>query len=405
MEARDLGNKNGDDEGDEHGEREPGVATLLADGVSGEDGEALVADGEDVAPLEHDEGDEVDALADVVEVFKLVGGVAVEAVRVGLEGEDEGVEGDACFLVHVQEEHGVSDDGLHDADEEVRLGVDLEVDEVVLFVVAGREAEEVEFFFLHDEREGEEEVGEDADDDHEEGAEGEWDAEEDVHQHRPDLGPAACGEQVGDDLLQVLEDQAAEADRVDDGVEFVEQDQVGCLDGDVAAGDDGDADVRGAQCGSVVDAVAGHRDDVVARLELLDDAVFLFGRGAGEDDLFVLADGVPLLTVEGGYVWAVDEETASRAEGLLLVFVVAGEWPQVVDSVWLRRTAEDAHVPGNGGRCQAKVAGHHEEADACTAAGRDGPRGLGTGQVDDAKDANHRQVVDTPGQDLIIEVV
>lgn len=324
MEARNLGNKNGDDEGDKHGEGQPGVAALLADRVRGEDGEALVADGKDVAPLEHDEGDEVDALADVVEVGELLGGVAVEAVGVGLEGEDEGVEGDAGFLVHVQEEHGVGDECFHDADEEVGLGVDLEVDEVVFLMVAGREAEEVEFFLFHDEGEGEEEVREDADDDHEEGAERQRDPEEDVHQHRPDLGPAACGEQVGDDLLQILEDEAAEADRVNDGVELVEQDEVGCLNGDVAAGDDGDADIRSAQCGSVVDAVAGHRDDVVARLELLDDAVFLFGRGSGEDDLFVLADGVPLLVAEGGNAWAVDEETASRAERLLLVFVVAG---------------------------------------------------------------------------------
>ena len=41
-------------------------------------------------------------------------------------------------------------DGLHDTDEEVGLGIDLEVDEVILLGVTRREAQKVELFLLHD---------------------------------------------------------------------------------------------------------------------------------------------------------------------------------------------------------------------------------------------------------------
>lgn len=167
--------------------------------------------------MEDDERDEVNRLSNGVEVGEFGFGVAVEARRVLFEDEPHGLDGDAGVAPVVEEVHGVRTDGLHDTDEEVGLRVNLEIDEMVLFHVPRLLREEVEFFLFHDEGEGEEEVGKDTDDDHEEGGEREGYAEEDVEEDGPDFGPGACGKEVGDDLLQVLEDEAAEADAGYDG--------------------------------------------------------------------------------------------------------------------------------------------------------------------------------------------
>jgi hypothetical protein len=60
----------------------------------------------------------------------------------------------------------------------------------------------------------------------------------------------------------------------------------GGLAGDVGAGlAHGDADVGAAQRGCVVDAVAGHRDDLAQRAQGVGDPQLRLGRAAGEDDL------------------------------------------------------------------------------------------------------------------------
>ena len=74
----------------------------------------------------------------------------MEAFGVALECKDQVGKGDTGVTPHIQEEHGVGTEGFHDTDKQVRLAVDAEVDEMVLGWTAWWEAEEVEFFFLHD---------------------------------------------------------------------------------------------------------------------------------------------------------------------------------------------------------------------------------------------------------------
>ena len=69
-----------------------------------------------------------------------------------------------------------------------------------------------------------------------------------------------------------------------DGKAIVEQDDRCRLAGDVGAAlAHRHADVGGAQRRPVVDAVAGHRDDLAAALQCLDDAKLLRRHDAGED--------------------------------------------------------------------------------------------------------------------------
>ena len=95
------------------------------------------------------------------------------------------------------------------------------------------------------------------------------------------------GEDVGEELADVLEDRAPFLDRVDDAREVVvEEDHVRRLLRHVGAGDPhGDADVRGPERGGVVHAVAGDRDNVPLALEALDHEHLLLCRDAGEQDL------------------------------------------------------------------------------------------------------------------------
>src|SRR5699024_11247349 len=73
-----------------------------------------------------------------------------------------------------------------------------------------------------------------------------------------------------------------ESDRVGDRVEVVaHQDDVGRLQGDVGAGDDAEAEVRGGQGGRVVDAVPDHRHPVTGPLQLLDRGDLLRGQHPG----------------------------------------------------------------------------------------------------------------------------
>lgn len=84
-----------------------------------ENAHALVADAEQIVPLHDHERDKVHRLSHSVEVRELLRGVAVEALRVALEDEEELVNGYACGAPHVEEEHCVRGDCLHCADEQV----------------------------------------------------------------------------------------------------------------------------------------------------------------------------------------------------------------------------------------------------------------------------------------------
>lgn len=54
LDAGCLGHEHGDEERGQHTGKEPEVAALRADGVGLQDGQAAVADGENVAPLDND---------------------------------------------------------------------------------------------------------------------------------------------------------------------------------------------------------------------------------------------------------------------------------------------------------------------------------------------------------------
>ena len=119
------------------------------------------------------------------------------------------------------------------------------------------------------------------------------------HQHGQRRDDEAPGHQEGDDdeprledgaahLVDdpgehALEDRAAVLHEVDDARQALarEHDAGGAL-GHVGGAADGDADLGLAQRGRVVDAVAGHADDVPGGLEALDDAVLVLGEDLGE---------------------------------------------------------------------------------------------------------------------------
>lgn len=142
--------------------------------------------------------------------------------------------------------------------------------------------------------------------------------ETDIGHDGPELGKGTSGEEVADDLLEVVKDDAAVLDSLDDGGEGVEQDHVGSLDGNVGAAAHGDADVGGLERRGVVDAVARHGDDA-AVLELLDDAQLLLGRGAGKDDLFVLREDLPLVCAHAHQIRTAEHDGLTGS-GILFFF-------------------------------------------------------------------------------------
>jgi hypothetical protein len=129
----------------------------------------------------------------------------------------------------------------------------------------------------------------------------------------------------------------------------------GCLAGYFgAAPAHGDADVGGVQGGAVVDAVAGHRDDLPAGAQRVDDGDLLLRGGAGEDP--GAAFGVRAAVVGA----AVEDGFPGR---------------------------DDAEVGGDRGGGGGVVAGDQDRGDAGLPAGRDGGRGGGPGWVEDRNEA------------------
>jgi len=129
LNARLHGDEDGNDERCDNAAEEVGVSAFGGEGVGLEDGHALVADGEEVAPLHYyegyagEEGDvsrgserevqggtgglQVDALSGCVEFSELLCRVTVETFGVILEAEEELVYGDAGVFPHVEEKHGM----------------------------------------------------------------------------------------------------------------------------------------------------------------------------------------------------------------------------------------------------------------------------------------------------------
>ncbi|KAF5133338.1 hypothetical protein E5D57_003962 [Metarhizium anisopliae] len=406
LNAGDFCDENRNGERNHHAQNEPRVAPLLRDGIGLHDAQPAVAHCQNVPPLQDHQGDKVDALPDGVEMRQLILRVAVEAIRVLFKGKEQAADGDARLLPVVEEEHGVRGDGLHEAREEVGLDVDLKRDEMVPLVVSGGQGQQVELLALHDEGKREEQVGEDADDDHEERAQRERHAEEDVDQHRPDLRPRPGGEQVRNHLLEILEHQPAPADGLDDGVESVEQHQVRRLDGNIAAGDNGDANIGRSEGRRVVDTVAGDGNDIVALAELFDDAQLLLRRGSGKDDFSVLADHVPVFWHQVAQILALEQQAVSLAR-LSSISELRGGNRLVafdgVDGVGIALTAENTSVAGNSGGSQAVVAGDHEESGAGTSTFGHCMCGFGSSRIDDAKNSNNGEILSGPKSDLVTE--
>ena len=103
------------------------------------------------------------------------------------------------------------------------------------------------------------------------------------------------GEDVDDELADVVVDDAAGLDGGDDrGEVVVGEHHRRCFPGDVGAGlAHRDADVGAPQRWGVVDAIAGHRDDVTFGLQLLGDVQLRLGRRAREDDFLARGQDLP----------------------------------------------------------------------------------------------------------------
>ena len=101
------------------------------------------------------------------------------------------------------------------------------------------------------------------------------------HEHLAEVG----GEEEGDELPDVVANQPPLVDRGDDRGEVVvrEDDRGGLARGLGARLSHRNADVRAAEGGRVVDAVAGDRDDLAARLELFDERELRRRSSAGVD--------------------------------------------------------------------------------------------------------------------------
>ena len=102
-----------------------------------------------------------------------------------------------------------------------------------------------------------------------------------------------AGEQVADELLDIVENPAALFDGADDrGEVVVGQHHIRCFLGDVGARDaHGNADVGGFDRRSVVDAVPRHGHDLATLFPGLHDAQLVLGRNAGVDGELVNAVG------------------------------------------------------------------------------------------------------------------
>ena len=176
------------------------------------------------------------------------------------------------------------------------------------------------------------------------------------------------GEDVEDELADVVVDATARRyGGHDRGEVVVGQDHRRRLPGHVCSrASHRDADVGAAQGGSVVDAVAGHRDHQPLRAQGLGDSQLRLGRTAGEDQLVPLAQqAVQFLVTHPVEVGAVDDD------GL---------------------TGDDPDVAGDRGGRQRVVAGDHDHADPGPAASGDGVADLGPGRVRHRQQAEQAEV-------------
>jgi hypothetical protein len=207
-------------------------------------------------------------------------------------------------------------------------------------------------------------------------------------QERDDLG-GGVGEDIDDELADVVVDDPAGLDGGDDrGEVVVGEHHRRCLPGDVGAGlAHRDADVGAPQRWGVVDAIAGHRDDVTFGLQLFGDVQLGLGRRAREDDLLASRQdlGDPLL-VPVVELFGVHDPPVLAADPHLLGDGRSRQWMIAGDHV---HPDPGAVAPGDrvGGFGARRVEHRHQPEEAKltlglfagrgSPGGRDGPAGEG----------------------------
>ena len=191
-------------------------------------------------------------------------------------------------------------------------------------------------------------------------------ADERGDKHREHLGKVGRKQEL-DDLADVVVDATALFAGTDDGGEVVVgKHHVGNVLGDVGAGDaHTDADVGALDGRGVVDAVAGHGDDLVARLPGLDDARLVLGLDAGVHAV-VLDVRVELLVAH-----AVEVGTGNGMAAI----------------------GDDSQLLGNGHGGVDMVARDHDGANTGVVGLADGVGDLGADRVNHAGQAAEDQVV------------
>ena len=191
-------------------------------------------------------------------------------------------------------------------------------------------------------------------------------ADERGDKHREDLGKVGRKQEL-DDLADVVVDATALFAGTDDGGEVVVgKHHVGDVLGDIGTGDaHAHADVGALDGRGVVDAVARHGHDLVARLPSLDDAGLVLGLDAGVHAV-VLDVRVELL-----FAHAIEVGTG---DGLAAI-------------------GDDAQLLGNGHGGVDMVARNHDGADTGVVRLADGVGDLGADRVNHAGQATEDQVM------------
>ncbi|KAI3491155.1 hypothetical protein L1887_44553 [Cichorium endivia] len=292
LERRDVAEEHGDEQRESHGgEQIQVLRALLADGRLLDDATALGAPAEQVEPLLNDEVEKVQRVGAIEHLVEQSRVVALYLART--VGEPHVGEGDAVAL-HVPECHGAADHGERHAHKQIGMCQQPPIRQTVLLDVARLALQQVRLGLLVHQAERRDGIGTHAHKDHLQVAQDLRQPKEERQQHRPQLGDRAGRKQVADGLFEVDKDQSAVEQRIDDRREAVEQHHIGRLHGDGRTTAHGNANVGLLETGCVVDAVARHADALAARLELLDDAQLLLGRGARKDDLVISANLLPI---------------------------------------------------------------------------------------------------------------
>ena len=278
---------------------------------------------------------------------------------------------------------------------QVRLKQKLPIDQLILLRIPRRAQHDIGLGLLVRERGRSGAVGETANDNHKKRAEDLGQAEDDIGHDGPELAEGAGGQEVADGFLEVVEDHAAVEDGLHNGGEGFQQDHIGGFDGDVGAAARCDADVGLLEGGSVVDAVARHGHEVFPCLVFLDDAQFLFGGGAGEDDFVVIAQSGPLVVVQVDEFWSAEHNRCATALSHRRVVPwrdfcldrqirrrISGQIRDIVNSA--HGVRDDSTVSSYGLRRELEVSRDHENADSGSAQNANDFRDLIAWRVDDA---------------------